>query len=358
MLTRRRFVLPGLTCTRLQRLKLYCQVGWEAVWAPQPLLALLHRLVGCEPRHWLAFLVCFAEDDAYDVDRSHNLNLLAAMCTEVRQENRHGRDKNAEGAAGRGCRLGLFYGSTPASCAELALARHALRIAVSQTFSTHNQLQVDHREREVAAPVDLLGAFRAHEVGATTTFTAPLQLTKNVTIQARLLTAPIWHCGFYFVCVAPLHITKKVSIQVCGRFCTQQSSSFCAAPLQVTETVTIQVPVPLMGALQPWSHAEPTLFAHWGCTCSLCRLLQCPSMRFIFVTIELLLLLIVSWRHQQVKMSGKTKQEKFPGPATETEAQAEQGMGETLQRASPLHLGDNCRQQRHPYPPLPRQAVG
>lgn len=37
--------------------------------------------------------------------------------------------------------------------------------------------------------------------------------------------------------------------------------------------------------------------------------------------------------NQQVKMSGKTRQEKFPGPATETEAQAEQqGKGECCLR--------------------------
>lgn len=48
---------------------------------------------------------------------------------------------------------------------------------------TRRVLQLDHTEREVSAPVDLLGVFRAHEVGATTTFAGALQITKNVAVQ-------------------------------------------------------------------------------------------------------------------------------------------------------------------------------
>ncbi|PRW50808.1 ATP-dependent DNA helicase 2 subunit KU80 [Chlorella sorokiniana] len=93
---------------------------------PDDVSDLAGRLQQMGVRLELAKLYC-AEDEEWEVDRAHNLNLLAAMCTEL-----------------------------------------------------------DHTEREVAAPVDLLGVFRAHEVGATTTFAGVLQVTKNVAVQVKM----------------------------------------------------------------------------------------------------------------------------------------------------------------------------
>lgn len=93
---------------------------------PEDVSDLAGRLQQMGVRLDLVKLYC-PEDDEYEVDRAHNLNLLAAMCTEL-----------------------------------------------------------DHTEREVPAPVDLLGVFRAHEVGATTTFAGALQITKNVAVQVKM----------------------------------------------------------------------------------------------------------------------------------------------------------------------------
>lgn len=42
--------------------------------------------------------------------------------------------------------------------------------------------------------MDLLGVFRAHEVGATTTFAGALQITKNVAVQVGCIAAAGLYC--------------------------------------------------------------------------------------------------------------------------------------------------------------------
>lgn len=133
--------------------------------------------------------VCPAEDDEHEADRAHNLNLLATMCTEVSARLRHTECTRRRPGCHSPRHAWMLSGCTSKTAAQCTTpngrCQPAARYlnALLPCPAPAACLQLDHTERELSAPVDLLGVFRAHEVGATTTFAGALQITKNVAIQ-------------------------------------------------------------------------------------------------------------------------------------------------------------------------------